>query len=106
MSIVINDNRFDNTEEVYLEFKEYADGSVAIQGFTELEGLFTTYTVNLSGYGLYAPEGHVFIKEYSEGEGSTEILSNAGVITPISPVYVGPYGATCTLAKLNENVDK
>jgi hypothetical protein len=64
-------------EEAELTFAKYSNGSMAIIGYSEFgEPLFTA-TVALS---QLPPEGHIFLKGWSENEGIPEALEKAGIV--------------------------
>lgn len=60
-------------------------------------------TVNLEGWGaLDPPEGHCWIKTWSENEGIDLALERAGVVELTKSTLLGGYGNSCkaVLAKL------
>lgn len=57
-------------------------------------------SVNLQAYGLLAPKGHVYIKDWSEGEGVADSLEAAGAVQKISQVRVGPFDSRAWLVKV------
>lgn len=64
-------------ELVVLRFGKYQDGSVAIQGFTDLgEALFTA-TVCID---TPAKPNHVWLKSWGENEGLPEALEKARIL--------------------------
>lgn len=76
----IHDPRFGNEKPVKISTGCYSSGSLAIAGLVETEygeEPFATYTVNLGGG---VPAQHVYVKNWSEGEGAEEILLEAGII--------------------------
>lgn len=78
---LIEDFRFGNQAPLEVVTGCYAQGRLAIESLIESEpGFlepFARYTTNLGGG---TPEGHVYIKNWSEGEGVEEILLKAGII--------------------------
>jgi hypothetical protein len=48
-------------------------------------------STNFSGYGLIAQEDTVFIKDWSEHQGVTASLVEAGVVEIVRMVHVGPF---------------
>lgn len=52
-----------------------------------------TLSVNLSGYGLRPSPGNVFIKDWSEHEGWTQKLVDAGLVEIVREVSVGPFSS-------------
>jgi hypothetical protein len=76
----------------------YRDGSLRLL-FIGNTGT-TTLSINLSDYGLEAPEGCFFTKNYSEGEGMAEAIEKAGIAKPIVDESFGRFGTTATLMKL------
>lgn len=77
----IEDFRFGNTQSLEVVTGTYGGGRLAIESLVESEpGFiepFARYTTNLGGG---TPEQHVYIKNWSEGEGVEEILLAAGII--------------------------
>ncbi|AXQ64419.1 hypothetical protein L3Y19_gp050 [Gordonia phage Neville] len=65
-------------DEAELVFGKYQDGSIALQLFSPEEGPLSTATVCLEG-SKPAP-GNVFIKDWSENEGTYDGLRKAGII--------------------------
>lgn len=73
-------------KEARLVFGAYIDGSTAIQivgdcgeGFEEP---ISTATVCLEEYGMTPEPGRVFIKDWSENEGTLLALQKAGIVGP------------------------
>lgn len=79
---------------------QYGDGSLAVQ-IWDGEGP-ETLSINLISYGLRAPEGHMFVKNYSEHEGLPDAIQEAGIATKIREVSIG-YGSGW-LMKLDDNL--
>lgn len=66
--------------------RSYRDGSLALilsEGYDN-----ETLSVNLIEHGLVAPEGHIYVKAYSEHEGLPEALEVAGIASKV------PHGLT------------
>lgn len=57
-------------------------------------------SVNLAAYGLVAPEGHVYIKDWSEGHGVAASLAASGVVKEVSDVLVGPFSSRAVLVRV------
>ncbi|MFB7594636.1 hypothetical protein [Streptomyces sp. NPDC056160] len=51
-------------------------------------------SISLQGYGLMPEPGNVFIKDWSEHSGLTARLAQAGLVTPVHALTVGPYCST------------
>lgn len=51
-------------------------------------------SISLQGYGLTPEAGNVFIKDWSEHSGLTARLAQAGLVTPVHALTVGPYCST------------
>ena len=82
------------------ESGRYPNGSTALlaQDGEETEVL----SVNLTAYGLHAPDGHVFVKDYSEHSGLPVALEAADVAHAVRVVVFGPFRTTAVLMKLGE----
>jgi hypothetical protein len=94
----ITSKYLDETGDV--EKMEYGDGSLALT-FTAPDGEpLATLSVNLGGHGIACPPGHVYVKNYSEGEGMAAALEVAGVATRVEEITFGPYDTTATLMKV------
>lgn len=78
-----------------IHITRYRDGQPRVE-FSSGEGT-TVLSINLSAYGLIAPEGHFFTKDYSEGEGMAEAIEDAGIAQRLCRVKFGPYGTTASL---------
>lgn len=59
---------------------EYEEGTPALAA-VDADGDDCVLTVSPAGYGIVPPEGHVFIKNYSENEGVLKPLVEAGVLS-------------------------
>lgn len=57
-------------------------------------------SVNLQAYGLVAPAGCVYIKDWSEGEGVADSLEATGLVRKVSDVYVGPFNSRAWLVEV------
>lgn len=77
-----------------IRITRYRDGQPRIEFYGQGA---TILSINLSAYGLIAPEGHFFTKDYSEGEGMAEAIENAGIAKRIAQVTFGPHGTTASL---------
>ncbi len=51
-------------------------------------------SVNLSAYGLVPESGNVFVKDWSEHAGLTAGLVEAGLVSIVRAVVVGPFAST------------
>lgn len=79
---------------------QYGDGSLALT-FTSPDGEpLLTLSVNLGAYGMVAPEGHVYVKDYAESEGLAAGMEAAGIAAPVGSVTFGPYNTTATLMRV------
>lgn len=83
-----------------IEKAEYGDGSLALlfwQGDNR-----ETLTVNLAGYGIVAPQGHVYVPDYGVGEGVPDALEQAGVAEYVEAqrVAFGGFDAGARLMKV------
>lgn len=103
------ESRFVHMRDALVYTGLYADNSLALvatetveDGFVERE----TLSVNLSMYPdvRLPPEGHVWVRDYSEHEGLPQALVNAGIGTIVDEVTFGPFGATAKLLLINEDV--
>src|SRR5690606_1071240 len=88
-------SRHVHMENAQARMQKYADGSTALvaesvdeDGMPDIE----TMSTNLSFYGLNPPDGHVYIKDYSEHEGLAIELSERGMVEIIEPIRFGPFG--------------
>lgn len=84
-----------------LSLGQYADGSLAVQ-VRDSDQPVETLSINLGAYGLAAPEGHFYCKDYSEHEGLPEALVKAGVASIVHEVTFGPFGSKAFLMHLNQ----
>ena len=86
--------RYVHCKEATLDFARYGDDTIAIRVFGDDGDGFadhlTTPTVSLAGYGERPAEGNVFIKDWSENEGTLAALQAAGIIgAPVREVKAG-----------------
>lgn len=72
-----------------LRMMKYPDGNNALQIMDKYGP--ETLSINLGAYNLNTPEGHIFVKDYSEHEGLPDALVEAGVVEKVSEVTFG-YG--------------
>lgn len=96
-------SRYVHIKDGRLILSQYTDGSPALEvesvdddGFPDTE----TLSINLATYGLKAPEGHVYVKDYSEHEGLPTALVAAGVAEYVDEVYLGPFNTRFVLMKV------
>lgn len=68
----------------------YVDGQTYLS-LNSPEGDVDDLSVNLSGYGLIAEHGHIFVPDYSEHAGTADTLATAGIVTQIHPIVFGPH---------------
>lgn len=64
------------------------------------EGDRARLSVNLEAYGLTPEPGHVFIKDWSEGEGVAESLSESGLVQLTKKYVVGPFATIAYEARV------
>lgn len=79
----------------------YGDGSLALVFMNG--GAGERLSVNLMGYGIEAPEGCVWVPDYSVSEGLPEALERAGVAEPVegvSRITFGGHDAGAILMKV------
>lgn len=75
-------------EEADIQFAQYHDGSTAmLLKDAETGEPLLTATVCLSASGMKPRDGHVFIKDWSENEGTYTALLEAGVIGEAVATY-------------------
>lgn len=84
------------------KFGRYSNGSLALSLETLDGEPLATASVNLQEYGLLPPDGHIYVKNYSEGAGLAEALEQAGVAVPVGVVEFGPFSTTATLMRIRE----
>ncbi|MFJ7280646.1 hypothetical protein [Kitasatospora sp. NPDC098663] len=58
------------------------------------EGPAEPISISLRAHGLIPEPGNVFIKDWSEHCGLTARLAQAGLVTPVQTLNVGPYLST------------
>ena len=73
-----------------IERGTYTDGQTHLR-LTSPEGDVDDLSVNLSGYGIVAEPGHIFVPDYSEHTGTADALATAGIVTRIHPIVFGPH---------------
>lgn len=78
---------------------QYADGSLSLSVVSD-DPQDLTISINLSAYGLTAPESHIFVKDYSEHEGLPQALIEAGIAEPVERVEFGPFDGAAWLMKV------
>lgn len=81
----------------------YSDGSTALIADT-IDGEQELLSVNLGSYGFRAPEGQVFVKDYSEHSGLPDALRAAGAAQVVGYVVFGPFRTRAVLMELAEEV--
>lgn len=97
--------RYVRMKNVQVTVEKYADGSLALVGEdTDEDGLPNkeTFSVNLSAYGMYPPEGHIFVKDYSEHEGLANALVTAGLVAIVEPIRIGEFGSPGHLVRITD----
>lgn len=98
------DARYVHMEGAKVELGTYADGSLAlVASDTDEDGILNqeTFSVNLApAYGLVPPEGHVYVKNYSEHEGLPEALEALGIVKIVEWVKFGPYNMPAALVEV------
>lgn len=68
----------------------YGDGSIALQVVDMCGEVLSVATVNLEAYGEHPAQGNVFIKDWSENEGTLQCLVEEGVVSePVRSVEAG-----------------
>lgn len=82
--------KYANEPSARLQYDRYADGSTAVQVLgTDGEPILTATTC-LAAYGEAPRDGHVFVKDWSENEGTLAALVAAGVVgEPVRKVPAG-----------------
>jgi hypothetical protein len=85
---------------------KYGDGSVALELAKPGDDCDTCMvTVSLAGYGMIPPEGHVYIKNYSENEGILPPLLKAGIFEVVEMVQPNGSFARFPLCKILVDLD-
>lgn len=59
-----------------------------------------TLSVNLDVYGLVAPSGHVWVRNYSEHTGLPGQLCKAGIAETVETTVIGPFNSSVALMRL------
>lgn len=97
--------RYVHMENAQVTVEKYTDGSLALMAEdTDEDGMpnHETFSVNLSAYGMYPPEGHIFVKDYSEHEGLAQALVNAGLVSIVQPIVIGEFGSPGYLVRITD----
>ena len=79
---------------------EHLEGQRALVLHPDDEPCSEVLSVNLQAYGLIAPTGCVYIKDWSEGEGVADSLEASGLVKKLSDVYVGPFNSRAWLVEV------
>ena len=70
-------------EQATIRFGKYLNNDETVISFTDMDGQpLLTATVNLDAYGEHPKEGCVFIKDWSENEGTYDSLRALLIIGP------------------------
>jgi len=97
--------RYVRMENAQVTLEKYTDGSLALMAEdVDEDGLpnVETFSVNLSAYDMYPPEGHIFVKDYSEHEGLADALVAAGLVTIVQPIAIGEFGSKGYLVRITD----
>lgn len=87
--------RYVHMKDAQVTLEKFTDGSLALCATdVDEDGLPNeeTFSINLAAYDMHPPEGHVFVKDYSEHEGLAQALVNAGLVRIVEPITFGPFG--------------
>lgn len=84
----------------------YGDGSPALALYDNEGEEAAVVTVSLAGYNVTPPEGHVFIKNYSENEGVLKPLIEAGILSIQDSVKPGGSFVAFPLCKLEVELEE
>lgn len=84
-----------------IERGTYTDGQTHLR-LTSPEGDIDDLSVNLSGYGLTAAPGTIYVPDYSEHTGTADALATAGIVTRIRPITFGPHRTTAWECSLTD----
>jgi|SRR5699024_604562 len=57
-------------------------------------------SIDLDTYGLSTPQGHVWIKDWSEHAGVTSQLASLGVVEHKATAHVGPFESPAHMVKI------
>ena len=87
----------------FVRWGQFWDGTPGLWAETEYGP--ESLSVNLTGFALEAPDGHVYVRNYSEHEGLPEALMEAGVATKVAQVWFGPFGANAWLMEVNADIN-
>lgn len=61
---------------------------------------YEVLTTSLAAYGLTAPAGHVWIKDWSEHEGLAASLAALGLVEEVEETFVGLFSSRAVLARV------
>lgn len=94
--------------EPYSGVLRHDDEQRALVFVDDQEPVPETLSVSLAAYGLEAPEGHVYIKDWSEHSGLADSLQEHGSVRKVSSVEVGPFDSTAWLVRVTagENAEE
>lgn len=101
MSVHIKTDYINESGEVGKAF--YADGQEALLFAPHTGEPAWALSTNLLGHGIIAPEGHVYVKDYSEHKGLCAQLVEAGVVEVVDEVIFGPYDTHAFLVRVNDD---
>lgn len=68
------------------------------------DGETEVLSLDLTDYGLVAPPGTVWIKDWTEHVGLADALVMAGVVAPVGSLGVGPFFSRAYLVRVLEGV--
>ncbi len=95
--------RYVDLPQAKVDAAKYADGSVALIArgeYDDGEPFNEVLTVNLTGYNMTPPAGHVFVRDYSEHEGLPDALEKLGILRKAGTSSIGPFDAKVALMKV------
>jgi hypothetical protein len=69
-------------EKIRIEKVQYANGAIALRGWTEIGEPFATFSVNVVASCEKLKKNQTFMKTWSENEGMLEALQKAGIVGP------------------------
>lgn len=81
-----------------VEVLRYRDGQMCVHFVGEEARVVVS--VNLSDYGLVAPEGFFFTRDYAEAEGYAFALEEAGIADRMARFVFGPFDSVGYLMRL------
>lgn len=101
MSVTIH-SRYVHITDGELVREVYEDGTLYLGVEYEWEGLpeSETLSVNLSAYDMTPPEGHIYVKDYSESEGLPQALVASGIAEYVEEYRLGPFDCRFVLMKV------